>query len=125
MQQIMKGRFRPGQSGNPGGRPRVPEEVREMLQALTPRAVVALAEALDGDDARLRFLAAQEVLNRSLGKPHQSTDVEVKKGKSLQELHLQAMIDFKRHIAPRVPANLPHQSAFQSSGAGQPRDGGS
>lgn len=62
-----------------------------MLQALTPEAVRALADALGGSDERLRFLAAQEVLNRSLGRPHQSSAVEVTNHKSINQLHLEAL----------------------------------
>jgi hypothetical protein len=91
MSRFEDGRFAPGVSGNPGGRPKVPDEVKEMLHALTPEAVRALADTLNGCDERLRFLAAQEVLNRSLGRPHQSSAVEVTSHKSINQLHLEAL----------------------------------
>lgn len=68
----------------------MPDEVKEMLTQLTPKAVMALAEALEGDDPKLRLAAATEVLNRNLGKPHQSTSVEVA-APTFQDLHLQAL----------------------------------
>ncbi len=73
------GRLRPGSSSlNPGGRPKTPERVRAMLEGLTEQAVLALEEALNGDDPKLRMIAAQEVLNRALGRPHTTASVEVK-----------------------------------------------
>ena len=35
------GRFAPGTSGNPSGRPRLPFEVKEMFQAKAPEAIAA------------------------------------------------------------------------------------
>jgi hypothetical protein len=73
-----QGQWTPGVSGNPSGRPRTPPIVKEMLGALTEKAVRALEEALDGDDPKLRLTAAQEVLNRALGRPHVTASVDVK-----------------------------------------------
>lgn len=76
IERVGRGRYAPGQSGNPGGRAAVPAEIKEMLGRLTPRAVEIMAETLECDDPKLRFQAAQEVLNRSLGKPVQALDVK-------------------------------------------------
>lgn len=107
MSRATDGRFLPGISGNPGGRPKMAPEVRIMLDELTTDAVCALALALRGDDQRLRFLAAQEVLNRTLGRPHQSTAVEITQHKSMTELHLEAL---KAHNAQYLNA-LPIKQA--------------
>jgi hypothetical protein len=59
-----------------------------MLACLTDKAVFALEEALDGDDPRLRVTAAQEILNRALGRPHTTASVDVNAvdpGKALVE----------------------------------------
>jgi hypothetical protein len=62
--------FRPGQSGNPGGRPRNwPTELREAARALTPKVLDMLAAALQDKDARVRLEAARIVLDRGWGKP--------------------------------------------------------
>ncbi len=74
----INGKFAPGHSGNPSGRPRTPEHIKEMLDGLNEKAVLALEDALDGDDPKLRLAAATEVLNRSLGRPHTSASVDVK-----------------------------------------------
>lgn len=73
----VNGRFAPGHSGNPSGRPKTPEHIKAMLEGLTEKAVLALGEALAGDDMKLKLQAAQEVLNRSLGKPHTTASVDV------------------------------------------------
>src|SRR5687768_2107957 len=65
--------FKPGQSGNPGGRPKLPPEIVE-LRALarqhTPAAVTAII-AVMGDQkapASARVAAASEILDRGWGR---------------------------------------------------------
>jgi hypothetical protein len=61
-----------------------------MLKALTPTAVQALADALVGNDPKLRVTAAQEVLNRTLGKPHATLDVRA--AFDIGQAHLQSLM---------------------------------
>ncbi|MFU0505854.1 DUF5681 domain-containing protein [Pseudaminobacter sp. NGMCC 1.201702] len=96
MNTRIKGRFAPGQSGNPSGRPKTPEHVKAMLDGLTEKAVQALGEALDGDDLKLKLMAAQEVLNRSLGKPHATASLDVNH-KSDGPAHLLALAALARN----------------------------
>lgn len=49
-----------------------------------------MAETLECDDPKLRFQAAQEVLNRSLGKAHATIDVKATVDSG--QAHLQALI---------------------------------
>lgn len=59
-------RFKPGVSGNPGGRPKgVAAKAREH----TGRAIEVLVEALEDKDARMRLQAAKELLDRGYGRP--------------------------------------------------------
>ncbi len=80
--------FRPGQSGNPGGRPKVNKVVREMARKLTAKAIKALEDALDADktyatkddvvtvpDHSTRVYAAQVLLDRGWGKPVPETEI--------------------------------------------------
>ncbi len=81
--------FEPGQSGNPKGRPATPPEVKEALTALTLPAVKALSDILAGKDQRLRLIAAQTVLDRTLGKAIAQLDVKV--DQSIGAAHLEAL----------------------------------
>lgn len=66
---LVRGRpFRPGHSGNPGGRPKVAGRVRDLARAHTEKAVSVLVESLDDADARVRLTAANMLLDRAWGK---------------------------------------------------------
>ena len=67
------GQFLPGQSGNPGGRPKVLEEVRELGKAASPKIMRAFIKlALDEKTpAAQRIAAGNAVLDRTMGKPEQ------------------------------------------------------
>ena len=62
--------FRPGMSGNPGGRPKAALDVQELARAHTPDAINALVAALA--NPRERVSAAVALLDRGWGKPTQS-----------------------------------------------------
>ncbi|HWG80555.1 MAG TPA: hypothetical protein VN681_12315 [Stellaceae bacterium] len=85
------GRFEPGVSGNPGGRPSV-REVAAIARRYTPDALRALVEvcrtAIDNPAARVA--AANGLLDRGWGKPNQQLDVTGGVGQALH-LHLYAV----------------------------------
>jgi hypothetical protein len=75
-------RFRPGQSGNPGGRTKGIGEFRVRLSQYDDKAEAALIAALDDPDGRVRLAACREFFDRRWGKPVQAvTDAD---GKPLQ-----------------------------------------
>ena len=84
----VKGRFAPGFSGNPTGRPPVPKPIQEMLGSLVEPAAKAIAEALQGNDPRLKLIAAQEVFNRVYGKAQATVEV---KGMDAPTAHMNAL----------------------------------
>ena len=69
-------RFKPGQSGNPIGRPRIPAEVRELARGATLEAIQLYIETMRdrGLDPELRMKAADRLMDRAWGKPTQAVD---------------------------------------------------
>ena len=76
-------RFTKGQSGNPGGRPKVVTAIRELAQQHGHRAFGRVLELVSSEDERVALAAAQEVLNRAYGKPIQATELTGKDGADL------------------------------------------
>ncbi|MGB9880386.1 MAG: DUF5681 domain-containing protein [Anaerolineae bacterium] len=64
--------FQPGQSGNPGGRPKAEGHVRELARSYTEEAIRTLAELMrTAKNERVRCAAAEALLDRAWGKPTQ------------------------------------------------------
>ena len=67
--RLKTGQFAPGQSGNPGGRPKDEHRVAELARSYTLEAIDTLVELMrDGKDERVRGTAAQALLDRGWGK---------------------------------------------------------
>lgn len=86
------GRFAPGISGNPNGRPAFPPELRGRLETSAPHAIDRLIGLLDSDDERIVALAADAILTRLYGRPAQNTETKTEVG-SVQQAHLRALQD--------------------------------
>ena len=71
--------FKPGQSGNPGGRPKQNKDGRKMLREALPGAVQAVIDVLNDPEAKTaeRLTAAKIILDRVLGKAIQPMAAEV------------------------------------------------
>lgn len=65
--------FKPGQSGNPKGRPVVDKDVQKLAREYTQQALDALVLALG--EPRNRVAAAVAILDRGHGKPGQTIDL--------------------------------------------------
>ena len=82
-------RFKPGQSGNPSGRP---QGIAAKARAHTDRALEVLRDGLEDDDARVRVAAAKEILDRGWGKPLTMSADVTKKLDSFDDEQLDAAI---------------------------------
>jgi hypothetical protein len=65
-------RFQKGQSGNPGGRPKVECEIRALAQKHGPKALDRLVALMASENERVAVVAAQAILDRAYGKPPQA-----------------------------------------------------
>jgi hypothetical protein len=69
--------FKPGQSGNPGGRPKS-KELRTLCRTYTAAAVEELARlAMNAKGEMSRIIAIRELLDRGYGRPIQGLDVAI------------------------------------------------
>lgn len=110
--------IRKGETRNPGGRPKIPEDVREMARGLAPEAIKALGEIMkdDGAPPAARVSAASTILDRAYGKAPQHITAERVDDLSNADLadELAAVIEGLRALG--VATALP---AAQCNGAGE------
>ena len=66
--------FKPGQSGNPGGRPKENNEIKELALKHCPAAIERLAKLMHDRSGRTAVAACQALLDRGLGKPAQALE---------------------------------------------------
>jgi hypothetical protein len=73
--------FPPGNSANPGGRPKLPEDVkhvRELARQYTVQAVQTLAKVMESSNSdSAKVSAANTLLDRGWGKAESTTNVNV------------------------------------------------
>ena len=75
--KTLPSRFQSGQSGNPGGRPKVPTDIKEAFRVLSYRSVEVLAGLLSSSKEAIRAKAAEVILDRAWGKPAQMQDISL------------------------------------------------
>ena len=72
--------FKPGQSGNPSGRKKIPNDIKQAFRELTPIATQKLREIIESPDTKDadRIRAIEIVYDRHLGKPVQAVDLDAR-----------------------------------------------
>ena len=75
-----KGRFVKGQSGNPSGRPALPQEITNLARASAPDAIRMAIRFINDESTtpNVRLKAAEILLDRAYGKPSQAIDLDAK-----------------------------------------------
>lgn len=73
--------FKPGQSGNPGGRPKRTAEELDLIAACKDRTPAALAVIesimMEGENERNKLSAAMAIIERGYGKPKETVEANV------------------------------------------------
>jgi len=72
--------FTKGQSGNPGGRPKVEGDIRAAAQDMGPAALKRLEDWMMSDNPRASVAACTVILDRAYGKTAQAVEVSGKDG---------------------------------------------
>lgn len=91
--------FPKGVSGNPGGRPKVIAEVRELAREQTSRAIAALVGVMEqGQSEAARVSAAQILLDRAWGKSSQTLEHHVRR----EQLDLSKLTDEELAVMERI-----------------------
>jgi hypothetical protein len=102
--------WKPGQSGNPGGMPKVKREVIQLARECGPGCIKRLYEIATTDpDGDLAIKACEVLLNRGFGRPVESKQIEVtgepQQWLSLDEL-AKAIEEHKSSDTPEIEETL-------------------
>jgi len=105
--------WKPGESGNPDGRPRLVTELQLKALGIAEEALGILATLMDINPsiAHIQLAAAQAVLDRGLGKSSQAIALDLNLNKRLSELSDKELIELKERyetIAKRAPKLIEH-----------------
>src|SRR5215470_1246245 len=112
-----KGGWKPGQSGNPGGRARkaigkLGAEARKYANLALNTLVEVCQGAIPGSTVRDRVAAANALLDRGFGKPTQAIDL-IMLGKKISELSTAELVELNaRRSTGAVEAEQPAEEAI-------------
>ncbi len=98
-----RGRFLPGASANPKGRPLENVEVKELARAQGPAAIIRLTQLMHCDDPQTCIAAAKALLDRGFGRPEQTIAVDATVTPTIT---YPAMADMDPNEAARVYAEI-------------------
>ncbi len=103
--RLDNGKFAPGNCANPGGRPKLPMELKARCQSLTPEAVDVWCTIMRDTGARCsdRIRAAENIVDRGYGRPTQA--VEVNWNDATAEQRAARLAELHAIIAQRATGN--------------------
>jgi hypothetical protein len=101
--------FKPGASGNPSGRPKIPDDIKKILKLQAPNALQKLLTLMESNDERIALTAANCVLDRAWGKPAQSTEISGPDGEAIE-------------VRDVTPLDIARRIAFALANAERPKD---
>lgn len=94
------GRWQPGQSGNPKGRPSIKGEVETLARSYTGEAIETLADLMrNGASDNVRMAAANALLNRGWGLPRQAIDGSLALAPSPKPIHRMSLEEVEAELA--------------------------
>jgi hypothetical protein len=107
-------KFRKGQSGNPGGRPKVLSELQELARHHAPAVIAELARIAEkGKSETARIAAGRELLDRGFGRARQSLEVS-EPGENIIRMLLDDIDARNREV------DLLNATKWKHSGSGAP-----
>jgi Family of unknown function (DUF5681) len=104
-------RFTKGQSGNPGGRPKVIGEVRDLAQAHTAEAIDTLVAIMADEKAppAARVAASNSILDRGYGRPAQTVNTALEDKRTVTELSYEELVAIAATGLRDLPENRTEQ----------------
>lgn len=94
--------WKPGQSGNPNGRPKKVMSIAKLAEESGEKALKQLVKLIDSTDERVSLQAAMAVLDRAVGKPKATVETTTKK--EVADYSESELIALARLGSPRTAA---------------------
>lgn len=79
--------FEKGKSGNPGGRPKLDNDVKDLARKYSKEAVKRLVDWMRDENPKASVAACQALLDRGYGKPAQAVTLSGDEENPLQHQH--------------------------------------
>lgn len=114
--------WKPGQSGNPGGRPKVAAEVRELARQHGYEAIQRLVALLHSANETVSLRAAEVLLDRAYGRPLQGLELNSVDA-SPQRWHVEIVPMPKPENTPPSSESLSSQGMARLLGPSHPAAG--